>query len=57
VGSAGQPGTASGDNAWCDQGDLSCDGPFTAPLNSGLVLQEAERLGPNPSRISTMPIR
>jgi starch-binding outer membrane protein, SusD/RagB family len=57
VGSAGQPGTASGDNAWCDQGDLSCDGPFTAPLNSGLVLQEAERLGPNPSRTSTMPIR
>lgn len=31
VGSAGQPGTASGDNAWCDQGDLSCDGPFEVP--------------------------
>jgi hypothetical protein len=28
---AGQPGTASGDNAWCDQGDLSCDGPFEVP--------------------------
>ena len=57
VGSAGQPGTASGDNAWCNQGGLSCDGPFTAPLNGGLVLQETERLGPNPSRTSTMPIR
>jgi hypothetical protein len=31
VGSAGEPGTASGDNAWCDQGDLSCDGPFVVP--------------------------
>lgn len=31
---AGQPGTASGDNAWCSQGDFSCDGPFTAPDNS-----------------------
>lgn len=33
VSNAGQPGTASGDNAWCDQGDFSCDGPFAAPNN------------------------
>lgn len=57
VGSAGQPGTASGDNAWCDQGDLSCAGPFTAPLYEGLTMQDRERVGPNPSRSITMPIR
>jgi len=57
VGNAGQPGTASGDNAWCNQGNLSCDGPFTAPLSGGLMVETGERLGPNPSRSSTMPIR
>lgn len=42
VSNAGQPGTASGDNAWCDEGELSCDGPFEAPsapaVMEGLML-------------------
>lgn len=33
VSNAGESGTATGDNAWCDQGDFSCDGPFTPPNN------------------------
>ena len=44
VSSAGQPGTASGDNAWCDQGDLSCDGPFTVPSSASKI-----HLAPQPA--------
>ena len=51
---AGQPGTASGDNAWCDQGNLSCDGPFSersqAPSSAGsFEVQSIEELGLIPS--------
>lgn len=52
VGSAGQPGTASGDNAWCDQGDLSCDGPFGVPDGTipggNLTKSNAGSVGGNP---------
>ena len=49
VGNAGQPGTASGDNAWCDQGDLSCSGPFEVPAatesTNDALLQDIDPFG------------
>jgi len=45
TGNAGQPGTASGDNAWCNEGNLSCDGPFEAP-SSTEAAQEGAVLAP-----------
>jgi len=44
VGNAGQPGTASGDNAWCDQDGLSCDGPFEVPSGNATVDQKLESI-------------
>lgn len=53
---AGEPGAATGDNAWCDQGNLSCDGPHSYPQPSNSIedldSRSLENFGLTPSPIS-----